>query len=430
MPFDHPQPSAQNIAIIGGGISGLAAAWALSPHHKITLFEAQERIGGHARTVVAGRRGDQPVDTGFIVFNYATYPHLTGLFRDLDIPVERSDMSFGVSLEGGKVELGFHSAGGIFAQRTNLFRPSIYAMIKDILTYNKDAEAAVRAHPGLTIGALLDQLGLGQAFRTYYLYPMCAAIWSTPPQDIEGFPAEALIRFMRNHALMSVGHHHPWWTVKGGSQTYVKALVKALDARGVEMRVNCPITSVRRDTMGVSVKTARAEVEVFDQVIFACHSDEALQALKDPSPAEHKALSAVRFQDNHAVLHCDPQVMPKRRACWCSWVYQTPAGHDPAQPVGVSYWMNRLQNIPDDDPMFVTLNPVHEIAPERIYDQVTFRHPVFDQGGLQAQDDLRALQGQNRTWFAGAWLRNGFHEDGFASAMRIARQLNRNEALL
>lgn len=421
MTFDMTRPSRQNIAIVGGGIAGLASAWALSRDHRVTLFEAQRRLGGHARTVVAGRNRDKPVDTGFIVFNYATYPHLTAMFRDLDVPVQKSDMSFGVSLDGGRLEYALRTGNSLFGQRRNLLDPGFYAMIRDILRFNDRAEAASAAAPDLTIAELLQQLGLGRRFRDDYLFPLCGAIWSTPASGIGAFPAATLIAFLRNHALMSRAEHHQWWTVRGGSVEYVSRLTAELTRRGVDLRPGTAVRAVSRQDDGVTIWSESGEVDSFDQVVMACHADQALALLSDPSDQERANLGAVRFQANRAVLHADPGVMPRRRRCWSSWVYRSQPGGDADQPVGVSYWMNRLQSIPQDDPLFVTLNPQGELNATQ--DETEFRHPVFDAAAIRAQGRIARMQGQRRSWFAGAWLRHGFHEDGFASAMRIARQL-------
>lgn len=422
MPFDVTRGAPQKIAIIGGGISGLSSAWLLSRHHQVTLYEAAPRMGGHARTVMAGRRGDVAVDTGFIVFNYANYPHLTAMFRDLDVPVQRSDMSFGVSLNHGQLEYALRSLDAVFAQRANLLRPGFHRMIRDILRFNAQAEAAARGRPDLTIDQLIRELGLGPRFRDQYLYPICGAIWSTPARQICTFPAEALLRFMANHALMSRGGQHQWWTVSGGSISYVTRLTERLAAAGVSLRPATPVRAVTRSDTGVVIQTD-GTAETFDHVVLACHADQALALLSDPSVAEATALGAVKFQDNRAVLHADPRVMPTRRKCWSAWIYRD---DDPAsgKAVGVTYWMNRLQSLPEDDPLFVSLNPGTVIDPALIYDETVFRHPVFDHAALDAQTVLRGMQGQRQTWFAGAWLRNGFHEDGFASSVRIARQLS------
>jgi len=421
VPFDLSRGAPQKIAVIGGGIAGLSAAWLLSTHHQVTLYEAAPRLGGHARTVMAGRRGDVAVDTGFIVFNYANYPHLTALFRDLDVPVQRSDMSFGVSLDNGRVEYALRSANALFAQRSNLLRPGYHGMIRDILRFNARAMRAAEGRADLTIEGLIAELRLGARFRDHYLYPICGAIWSAPAREIGAFPAEPLLRFMGNHALMSKGGQHQWWTVTGGSVTYVNRLTAALEARGVALRAATRVREVSRTDAGATVQI-QGETTRFDHVILACHADQALVLLSDPSPAETASLGAVRFQDNRAVLHADPVVMPRRRACWSSWVYRADDPQD-GRAVGVTYWMNRLQSLPADDPLFVSLNPGTAIDPARIYDETTFRHPVLDQAAIDAQARLRAMQGTRHTWYAGAWLRNGFHEDGFASSMRIARQL-------
>ena len=423
MSFDALNSRPQRIAVIGGGISGMAAAWQLAGQHRVTLIEAAPRLGGHARTVIAGKNGDQPVDTGFIVFNYANYPHLTAMFRDLDVPVERSDMSFGATIDAGRVEYGLRDLRAVLGQRRNLARPGFARMIRDILRFNDRAEATVAAQPGLSMGELMRELGLGQWFRDYYLKPISGAIWSTPPDGIEAFPAAALVRFFRNHALLSTSGQHQWWTVKGGSVEYVRRLEASLKARGAVIRTGTPVASLRRDGPLPEVVAMDGTREVFDQVILACHSDEALALLERPTEEEHAALSAVRYQDNRAVLHCDAAQMPKRRACWSSWVYKAETGQR-QEAIGVTYWMNRLQNIDESDPLFVSLNPVVPVREEAIYDEKLFRHPVFDGPALEAQRQIALMQGQNATWYAGAWLRHGFHEDGFASAVRVARALD------
>ncbi|MCG6904368.1 MAG: FAD-dependent oxidoreductase [Rhodobacter sp.] len=416
----------QRIAVVGGGISGLAAAYLLSPHHAVTLYEAAPRLGGHARTVVAGRNGDQPVDTGFIVFNYANYPHLTRMFQDLDVPVVRSDMSFGATIDNGRIEYALRSLRSLLGQPGNLVRPGFLRMVRDIVTFNAGAEAAATSDD-ITIGELVDNLGLGDWFQRYYLLPICGAIWSTPSSEIRNFPARTLVRFFRNHALLSAGGQHQWWTVEGGSVEYLRRLEWHLRARGAAIRTGTPVASVQRNAAGCVIHAARNAPESFDQVILACHPDQALRLLAQPTRAETATLGAIRYQDNLAVLHRDVRQMPRRRACWSSWVYSADTSRDETA-IGVTYWMNRLQNIPDTDPLFVTLNPTRPVAQDQIYDTTVFRHPVFDRAALRAQAALRAMQGDNNTWFAGAYTRHGFHEDGFASAVRIARQMDRQIA--
>ncbi len=422
MSFDAPVAFRQNIAIVGAGISGMAAARLLSPQYKVTLFEADPRLGGHARTVTAGLHGDQPVDTGFIVFNYANYPHLTRMFADLDVPVMKSDMSFGASINGGAVEYALRDLGGIFGQRRNIARPQFLRMLRDIDRFNRHSQAAVKTDD-MTTAELVRELGLGDWFSRYYLLPICGAIWSTPPNEVNSFPARSLLRFFSNHALMSTKGQHQWWTVEGGSIQYVHRLEQDLRRRRVDLRPATPVQAVTRLAGSVLIKAEGATVERFDQVVFACHSDLALRLLQDPSPAEREALSAIRYQDNRAVLHRDSTQMPRRKRCWSAWNYMSDGNATNAK-VGVTYWMNRLQNIPQSDPLYLSLNPDASIAEDLIYDENNFRHPVFDGKALAAQKDLARIQGRNSTWFTGAYMRHGFHEDGFASAVRVARQLD------
>lgn len=420
MSFDAIQQRPQRIAVIGGGISGLASAYLLAANHKVTVYDAGPHLGGHARTLVAGKNGDQPVDTGFIVFNYANYPHLTRMFRDLDVPVEKSDMSFGATIDNGHVEYGLRDLGALIGQRRNLMRPKFYGMVRDILRFNARAEEAA-SDDSTTIADLTRDLKLGDWFDRYYLMPICGAIWSTPAEEIGAFPARSLVQFFRNHALLSASGQHQWWTVSGGSREYVRRLADHLTNAGVDIKHNTPVRGVCRNGIQSTVHTSEGHKE-FDQVIFACHSDDALDLLDRPTKDEHDALSAIRYQDNTTILHCDPSQMPKRESCWSSWVYK--AEHDaPNNGIGVTYWMNRLQNIDESDPLFVSLNPSREVPQHLIYDQTTFRHPVFDRAALKGQEKLKTIQGHNNTWFAGAYTRHGFHEDGFASAVRVARQL-------
>ncbi|WP_278923378.1 MULTISPECIES: NAD(P)/FAD-dependent oxidoreductase [Pseudophaeobacter] len=422
--LDQTRGPRKRIAVVGGGISGLSAAYYLSAYHDVTLFEADDRLGGHARTVLAGKNGDQPVDTGFIVFNYATYPYLTRLFHDLNVPVMKSDMSFGVSMDNSGLEYGLNDLRSIFAQKRNLARPEFYGMIADIVKFGKNAESAAH-HDDITIGDLVKELGLGTWFRDKYLMPMCGAIWSTPVGDVDAFPAKSLVRFFRNHALLAGTGKHQWWTVKGGSIEYVRRLQAALLARGCTLRIGAPVRAVQRSDLGVSITCDGATEAGFDELILACHSDQALAILGQggavgagATELEAQALGSISYQPNTAVLHCDVTQMPKRRACWSSWTYRAEA-----DTASVTYWMNKLQGIPEQDPLFVTLNPANSIQNSKIYDRVEFAHPVFNRAALQAQKTLRHIQGQNRTWFAGAYNRHGFHEDGIASAMRIVQQM-------
>ena len=426
MPFEQFGPRAKRIAVIGGGISGMGAAHYLADDHHVTLFEAAPRLGGHARTITAGKRGDQPVDTGFIVFNYPNYPNLTALFEELDVPVTESSMSFGVSAQGGRMEYGLASVDAVFARRRHIARPAFLRMISDILTFNRRAEAAVR--PGMSIGDLVDRLGLGRWFRDYYLAPFSGAIWSTPKLRILDFPAPAMIRFFRNHGILDWNENHQWYTVKGGSVEYVSRLSRSLVSRGVDIRLCADVRAVRRSALGAEVRGHGGVWEAFDEVILATHADDTLALLSDATGIERTALSAIRYQPNRAVLHADAAVMPRRRKVWSSWCH-VESGAGPDAPIDLTYWMNSLQPIPMDDPHFVTLNHQGAIRDELIYDETTFRHPVFDADALAAQDALKAINGLNRTWFAGAWMRHGFHEDGLASARAIAERISTPEPL-
>ena len=416
MPFEQPAPMPKRIAVIGAGISGMAAAYHLGDRHRVTLFEAEGRLGGHARTIVAGKRGDQPVDTGFIVFNHVNYPHLTRLFADLDVPVAKSDMSFAASIGGGQIEYGLRSLGALFAQKRNLANPGFLRMVRDLMRFNAQA-TTLATDATITLGELMDEMRMGRWFRDYYLTPISGAIWSTPKEEIMDFPAQALVRFFRNHHLLQASGQHQWWTVQGGSIEYVKRLEAAMRAKGVDIRLAAPVGSVRRSALGVEIQR-EGHWEAFDEVVFATHSDDSLSMLSDPTPAEVAGVGSVRYQSNTAVLHSDARAMPKRRATWSSWNYTEREGHT-GGPIDLTYWMNCLQPIPEDDPLFVTLNSRGPIDESLIHDTATFRHPVYDLPALAAQGAIRALNGDNNTWFCGAWMKNGFHEDGYGSAMDV-----------
>jgi predicted NAD/FAD-binding protein len=426
MPFEQFGPAPRRIAVIGGGISGMAAAHMLADRNSVVLFEAEPRLGGHARTVIAGKRKDQPVDTGFIVFNRVNYPHLVRLFEKLGVPVTESTMSFGASIRGGAVEYGLASMDTVFAQRRNAFNPRFLRMLGDIMHFNRNAEA-VANDPAMTIGELLGRLRTGSYFRDHYITPFSGAIWSTPTRGILDFPAQALVRFFRNHALMDIDGQHQWYTVKGGSIEYVRRLQSAMHAQGVEIRTAAPVASVRREAGSVFVRAHGAEPELFDDVIFATHSDITLKLLSDGTSAETSALAAIRYQPNEAVLHSDPSLMPKSRKVWSSWSYVEPQS-GPGERIDLTYWMNSLQPIPQDDPLFVTLNTTRPIRDELIHDVNTFHHPVFDVAAFAAQDRIRAMNGSRNTWFCGAWMKNGFHEDGFASAVDVVQAMAERHA--
>lgn len=427
LPAHHSgQPSAR-VAVIGGGISGMGAAHMLAKTHQVTLFEAEQRLGGHARTRMAGKNGDQPVDTGFIVFNYANYPYLSALFDQLNVPVVKSNMSFGASFDGGRLEYALTSLDALFAQRRNAVSPSFLRMVRDIFHFNKNA-LRVAKDESLTIGEFLKELGTGDWFRDHYLLPFSGAIWSTPIEKIMDFPAYAMIRFFENHALLNTNGQHQWYTVQGGSVEYVKRVEASLMQMGADLRLGSAIQSVRRQAGKVFIRPWGGEEEAFDHVVLATHSDDSLKILSDARPDEKAALSAIAYQPNEIVLHADESIMPKNRKTWASWVYceDRAAASD---RIDLTYWMNSLQPIPEDDPHFVTLNTKRTIREELIYDAVTLRHPVYDLGALAAQKEIAAFNGAENTWFCGAWMKNGFHEDGLSSAVDVVRALRSAENL-
>jgi predicted NAD/FAD-binding protein len=405
----------------------MSAAHLLADRHSVVLYEAEPHLGGHARTVIAGKRKDQPVDTGFIVFNHVNYPHLVRLFDKLGVPTAESSMSFGASIRGGALEYGLATMDTVFAQRRNAFSPRFLKMLADIVHFNRNAET-VANDPSMTIRELLGRLGTGSWFRDHYITPFSGAIWSTPTSGILDFPAQALVRFFRNHALMGYEGQHQWHTVKGGSVEYVRRLQSAMVAQGVDIRTSAPIAAVRREEGSVFLRAQGGDWELYDDVVFATHSDITLKLLSDATPDESGALAAIRYQPNEAVLHSDPTLMPRLRKVWSSWSYVEPTT-GPGERIDLTYWMNSLQPIPQDDPLFVTLNTTRPIRDDLIHDVNTFHHPVFDVAAFAAQDQLRKMNGSRNTWFCGAWMKNGFHEDGFASAVDVVEAMAERHAL-
>ena len=423
MPLDtlNDRFDISRVGIIGAGVSGLGVAYALSKTHAVTVFEAELRLGGHARTLEAGRDRIEPVDTGFIVFNYRNYPLLTGLFAELNTPVKKSNMAFAASIDGGRIEYGLHSTSAIFAQKSNLVRPGFWRMLMDIPRFNRSVKA-LADEPGLTLGDALDRLNMGQWHRKYFLLPLSGAVWSASPEQMLDFPLATFVRFFENHGLLTINDQPQWHTIDGGSQVYVAQLAAAILANGGEIRTGAPIEKVTRNDGAVRVKPVGQDAEEFDDVVFACHSDQALALLSDPDQDEQHILGDMRYAPNKVILHDDPSVMPKRRACWASWNYQGKANiADPNMTV--TYWMNRLQGIPEDVPLFVTLNPSTPIRDEYVFDEAVLSHPVFDQPAIDAQAALPGIQGNRNTWFCGAYSRYGFHEDGLLSAVNVARAM-------
>jgi len=409
-------------AIIGTGISGMGIAYMLhQAGHDITVYEKNAVTGGHTRTLEVDHQGRKiPVDTGFIVYNLPNYPNLSAMFRHLGVATQKSDMSLAISVDEGRFEWGARSLNAVFGQRRNIFRPSFYRLIRDVLRFNANAERVVEQQPDLTLGQLIERMGLGGDFLRYYLLPMGGAIWSCPPKTMLGFPAMTFVRFFKNHALLDIKNQHQWYTVTGGSREYMAKLTAPYRDR---IRTGCAVKRVERSAQGVKVTDAHGETLVYDRVVFASHADETLAMLADASYAERAVLGAFPYQKNIAYLHADESVMPKRRRCWASWVYHAQGRVGEETDIAVTYWMNLLQSIDPRYPLFVTLNPVRPIDPARVFDRHEFTHPVFTREAIAAQEKLPSLQGQQQSWFCGAYARYGFHEDGLGSAVAVAQHM-------
>ncbi|MEP7453011.1 NAD(P)/FAD-dependent oxidoreductase [Phyllobacterium sp. SB3] len=411
------------VAVIGTGISGMSAAWLLSQNNDVTVYERENRIGGHSNTFLIEKDNEPPVpvDTGFIVFNEHTYPNLTALFAYLGVETIASEMSFAVSLDKGKLEYSGTGFSGLFAQQRNLFNPRFWMMLRDLLRFYRDTPSHAGKLGLIGLGEFLEREGYGAAFRDDHLLPMAAAIWSAPASTLLEYPAEAFIRFCDNHGLLKLSNRPLWRTVKGGSCSYVERLTASYKDR---VRIGCGAASVRRDGSQVTITDMHEETRVFDHIVMAGHADETLGLLDDPSPMEQSLLSAFRYSVNHAVLHEDESLMPNRRSVWSSWNY---LGHrqeaDAGSQLCVTYWMNRLQSLATDRQYFVTLNPRHQPDPRKVLHTQTYAHPVFDGRAMQAQKQLWQMQGERNTWYCGAYFGSGFHEDGLQAGLAVAEDL-------
>jgi len=416
------------VAIVGSGIAGLSAAHHLQAHAQVSLFEAGDHFGGHANTVditLPGAHGPctHGVDTGFLVYNERTYPGLISLFEQLGIETAHSDMSFSVQApwgDSGVLEWNGADLNTVFAQRRNLFRPRFWWLLRDILRFNRLATGLAKSYDDgalmQPLQSFLDQHGFGNTFRDAYLLPMLGCIWSCPTAQMLEFPAATMVRFCDNHGLLQVNDRPQWFTVKGGSQHYVKAVT----SRVANKHLRTPVLSVERDADGVTLHTVSGS-ERFDHVVLACHADQALQTLAAPSADEQSVLSAIRFQDNLAVLHTDTSVMPDRKLAWAAWNYQRLSDAQERSGVCLHYWLNKLQPLPFSQDVFVSLNPLTDIDPSQVLGQFHYTHPVFDLAAIQAQRRMGPLQGQQHTWFAGAWMGYGFHEDGYKAGRAAAQ---------
>jgi predicted NAD/FAD-binding protein len=418
--FHHPQQRLR-IAIVGSGISGASAAWALNPLHDVTLYEKETRPGGHTATVDVDYDGVHiPVDTGFIVYNEPSYPNLTALLAELGIATHASDMSFSLSLDYGKLEWSGGGLSSIFAQKRNLLSPSFLLMIREILRFNRTClqDRAAGHLASRSIGNYLDWRGFSPGFTNNYLVPMAAAIWSTPATKMLQFPAEHFVNFFDNHRLI-YSRQHKWRTVTGGSRNYLTALLAPL---GKRLKLGLGVRGVLRSRAGVTVIDESGEENSFDKIVFAAHSDQTRRLLVDATDHEKSILAAVPYQANRVVLHRDPGLMPQRRKVWASWNYLRSSQNREAG-VAVTYWMNRLQGIDNRHPLFVTLNPDREPDEDKVFAEFVYDHPQFSAESVAAQQSLAEIQGQNNSYFAGAWTGYGFHEDGLVSGLEAAMAL-------
>jgi predicted NAD/FAD-binding protein len=420
------------IAIIGSGISGLGAAHALRDHADITLYEAGDYYGGHTHTVdltLPGQSGPvtHGVDTGFLVFNERTYPQLIKLFDDLQVPTERSDMSFSVQVPGAQGQCALEWSGSslntVFAQRSNLLNPRFLRMLRDVTRFNRlatdIANRGAEAEMMQPLAGFLDDNRLSAEFRDWYFLPMLGCIWSCPTDQMLQFPVATMIRFCHNHGLLQITDRPQWWTVAGGARNYVDKITASIS----DKRLNTPVTQIARNAQSVTVHTP-GHSEVFDKVVLATHSDQSLALLGDASGLERETLSAIRYQSNRAVLHTDTSVLPRRRRAWAAWNYQRAAdARQDAAQVCLHYLINMLQPVPFTQPVVVSLNPVTEIAAAHVHASFEYAHPVFDVAAIRAQRQVDALQGQKNTYFCGAWTGYGFHEDGLKSGLAVAARV-------
>jgi uncharacterized protein len=409
------------IAVIGGGISGMGAAYLLHRDHTVTLYEKAPKIGGHTRTLTINYDGVTiPVDTGFIVFNHKNYPNLVGLFKHLGVETQKSDMSFGISLDGGRLEWSAQTLASVFGQRSNFIKPSFYRMLLHMRRFFKEAPKVLEEEAIISLGELLDRLKLGKEFRDHFLLPMGGAIWSCTPEMMLAFPAQTFVRFFQNHGLLSVSDQPQWYTVTGGSQRYVEKITAPMQS---SIKTGCASLRVRHlPDNTVEVEDSREEKAVYDHVILACHADEARAMLVDADDKERRILGAFSYTENVAYLHRDEALMPKRKSCWASWIYLKESAKG-EHAIAVSYWMNNLQGIDKKYPLFVTLNPITPPRDDKMFDVHTFTHPVFTKEAIAAQKEMPTIQGKRNTWFCGAYHRYGFHEDGLMSAVGVAKQL-------
>ena len=414
--------SRERLAVIGGGIAGLGAAWLLRRRYDVTVLEREKHIGGHSNTIEVDEDGRRvPIDTGFMVFNKVTYPYLVRLFDELRVPIKPTEMSFSVRHEGLDVEYNGMGFNRVFAQRANLVRPRFLKLLAQILRFFRVANASLNDESleSMSLDEFVRRHRLGDDFLRLYLVPMSASIWSITPGGALDFPAATLVRFFHNHGFLGVATHHPWFTVDGGSREYVKRLLADLPAA----HANSPAAAVETSSDGVRVRTKDGATHAFDRVILAAHADESLGLLSRPTPLQEKLLSAFRYQANETLLHTDATVMPQRKLAWAAWNYRMEPSGEGERP-STHYYMNRLQGVSDRENYFVSLNYADRIDPAKVLWRTNYTHPIFDRGALAAQHHLPSINAESRdqrVFFCGSYFRYGFHEDALASAVQCAR---------
>lgn len=409
------------IAVIGSGISGLSLAWMLQEKHNIALFEQNNYLGGHSNTAEINYNGTNiAVDTGFIVFNHKTYPNLVKLFQHFGVETKKSNMSFGVKCYDSNLEYSGANIAGVFAQKSNCFKPSYLKMLYDINKFNKNAINFVEnknIENSQTLEEFVASLNLGKYFKEYYLFPMAAAIWSCPLETIKNYPAKTFLQFFYNHGLLTITQQPQWYTVSGGSKNYVKKIASTIK----NIKLNTKITKCIRKNNVVFLEDTNGNSYEFDHVVFASHPNQTMEIVKDFAEKEKDLFAAIQYNNNTAVLHCDTSQMPKTKNAWASWCYLSSKKEN---KVSLTYWMNNLQNIDSKLPVFVTLNPFAQIEKSKIFGVYEYEHPVFTQSAINAQENFEEIQGLGNIWHCGAWLKYGFHEDGLNSAINIAKQFD------
>ncbi|QKJ57493.1 NAD(P)/FAD-dependent oxidoreductase [Serratia fonticola] len=417
------------IAIIGSGIAGLTCAWRLAGHHQVTLFEAEPTVGGHTATVdVTTPQGTYAIDTGFIVYNDRTYPRFMGLLSELGISGQKTQMSFSVHNPQSGLEYNGHTLTSLFAQRRNLVNPAFWGLLREIVRFNRLAKEALAGdvNENATLETFLEQHGFSAFFARHYILPMGAAIWSSSLQEMRRFPLPLFLRFFEHHGLLDVTHRPQWYVVRGGSREYVRAILTQLGDR-LTLHLNAPVQQVIRHNDGVEIQLAQSS-HTFDQVIFACHSSQALAMLAHPTPAESEVLGDIGWQHNEVVLHSDPRWLPVRERAWASWNYRL-SERDQASAC-VTYNMNILQGLPEGSPLFcVTLNPETPVDERYVWKRFVYEHPMFNPKSWRAQSRRGEINGHQRSWFCGAYWYNGFHEDGVRSALDVVKGIAAGENL-